>query len=161
MAMHDVIDPGLDVDEDEPAARPATAEEPAAGRGLRFRRRRTDEVADGGTDSVAEALAELVLLREENARLKAARHQVPSLGRVLGHARALPFAGLDAEDEADETAEMLAEVVVLRESLLEVCAELERSMAAIRARLLAIGEIRAVSGGEGAAEAAKADFDAA
>ena len=103
---------------------------------LRFRRRRTDQ--PGAADPIADALAELVLLREENARLKAARHQVSSFDNVIGRMRALP--GLElAEDAADEAAEMLTEVVVLRDSLLEVCEELERAMVSVRARLHRVG----------------------
>jgi hypothetical protein len=83
--------------------------------------------------------SELVLLREENARLKAARHQLPSFGNVVGQMRSLPAADDDdAEDAADEAAEMLAEVSVMRESLLEVCAELTLAMASVRARLLGL-----------------------
>ena len=43
--------------------------------------------------------AELVLLREENARLKAAQHQRPDIGRLLGRARSLPAA--DRPDSGD------------------------------------------------------------
>jgi hypothetical protein len=53
--------------------------------------------------------------------------------------RAMPDIDHRAEDAADEAAEMLAEVVVLRDSLLEVCAELERAMATVRARLHSLG----------------------
>jgi hypothetical protein len=115
----------------------ALAGEPAAGR-RRFRRRRTNHGAAARGDPMEELHAELVLLREENARLKAARHQLPSFGYVVGQMRALP-AGDEAEDAADEAAEMLAEVSVMRESLLEVCAELTRTMDLVRARLLGLG----------------------
>jgi hypothetical protein len=111
---------------------------PPAGR-LRFRRRRMEQRGPGGAESVEEAFAELVLLREENARLKAARHQLPSFGRVVGQMRALPAPGDEAAQAADEAAEMLAEVVVMRESLLQVCEELERAMASVRARLHGLG----------------------
>lgn len=111
--------------------------EPAAGR-LRFRRRRTGPAGPASGDPVAEMHSELVLLREENARLKAARHQLPSFGNVVGQMRSLPAGDDDAEDAADEAAEMLAEVSVMRESLLEVCAELTLAMASVRARLLGL-----------------------
>jgi hypothetical protein len=52
--------------------------------------------------------------------------------------RSLPAGDDDAEDAADEAAEMLAEVSVMRESLLEVCAELTLAMASVRARLLGL-----------------------
>jgi hypothetical protein len=118
------------------AVDPVAAAAPTARR--RFRRRRTDRPGAAGADPIADALAELVLLREENARLKAARHQVPSFGNVIGQMRAMPE--LDrAEDAADEAAEMLAEVVVLRDTLLEVCEELERTMVSVRVRLHRLG----------------------
>jgi hypothetical protein len=123
------------------AVLPATVDRAvtAAPTGLRrFRRRRTDRPGAAGADPIADALAELVLLREENARLKAARHQEPSFGGVVGQMRAMRDLER-AEDAADDTAEMLAEVVVLRDSLLEVCEELERAMASVRARLHRVG----------------------
>jgi hypothetical protein len=97
--------------------------------------RREPRPADAAGDSLQSALAELVLLREENARLKAAQHQPPSLGRVLGKARSKIGAGPDHEDMADEAAQLLVEGMVLRESLLEVCHELERALAGAKARL--------------------------
>jgi hypothetical protein len=134
VATNEAIDP-LNGSFAAPDAVPAVA----PGGRLRFRRRRTDRAGAARADPIADALAELVLLREENARLKAARHQVPSFGHVVGQMRSLPAVEHAAEDAADEAAEMLAEVVVLRDSLLEVCAELERAMATVRARLDALG----------------------
>jgi hypothetical protein len=119
-----------------PAAVDPAAAAPTARR--RFRRRRTNQSGAAGADPIADALAELVLLREENARLKAARHQEPSFGGVVGQMRAMRDLER-AEDAADDAAEMLAEVVVLRDSLLEVCEELERAMASVRARLDRVG----------------------
>jgi hypothetical protein len=134
MATNEAIDP-LNGPFSGPDPVPVAAR---AGR-LRFRRRRAEQHGSTGADPIEEALAELVLLREENARLKAARHQVPSFGHVVGQMRAMPDIDHRAEDAADEAAEMLAEVVVLRDSLLEVCAELERAMATVRARLHGLG----------------------
>jgi hypothetical protein len=134
MATNDAVDPLNGVF--QTAADPAVAVPRTRRR--RFRRRRSDQHGAAHTDPIEDALAELVLLREENARLKAARHQVPSFGHVVGQMRALPDLER-AEDAADEAAEMLAEVVVLRDSLLEVCEELERAMASVRARLYRLG----------------------
>jgi hypothetical protein len=105
----------------------------------RFGRReaRPDDAGAGG-ESVQAVLAEVVLLREENARLKAAQHQPASLGRILGQARSLPAAHHDAEELADDAANMLIEGMVLRESLLEVCHELERAMVGVKTRLEAL-----------------------
>lgn len=92
----------------------------------------------GAADSIAALQAEVVLLREENASLKAAPHQAPDLGPALARARGLPAPATDREDVADEAAHLVAEALVLRESLLEVCQELQRSIAAVEARLGAL-----------------------
>jgi hypothetical protein len=80
--------------------------------------------------------AEITLLREENARLKAAQHESPGLGRLLEHARALPATLEGYENAGDEAAEMLVEGLVVREALLEVCDQIQHSMAAVQAKLL-------------------------
>jgi hypothetical protein len=111
---------------------------------LRRRRRFSRGLAGTSPDRAAaqtlnDTRAELVLLREENARLSAAAHEPPSLGRLITHARKV-VAGQGGDDHADEAAQLVVEAVVLRESLLEVCRELERSMAAVKSRLTGIGE---------------------
>jgi hypothetical protein len=98
----------------------------------RFARR--GAALQGATQPLDDALAELVLLREENARLSAAAHEPPSLGRLVSRARWLG-SDPDHDDRADEAAQLLVEGVVLCESLLEVCEELERSIAAVKTRL--------------------------
>lgn len=135
---------------DNGTAPPAPASDPTAvpelrfgrraGQRRRFRRRRRS-AQDAAAQSLPEMRAELVLLREENARLKAAEHEPASFGRLLGRARSLAGAQPGREDAADEAAQVLVEVVVLRESLLEVCNELERSMAAVKARLDALAGV--------------------
>jgi hypothetical protein len=89
----------------------AQADKPA-GEGMSSRGRRFERPAaasPGAADSRAALEAEIVLLREENARLK-----------------------------ADETSQMLVEGLVIRESLIEICHEIERSMVIFRARLDAL-----------------------
>jgi hypothetical protein len=102
------------------------------GRGLRARP--TDD------DRAIDALqAEIALLREENARLKADEHQLPGLGTLLAHARALPTA-IDGHAEAtDEAAGMLVETMVIRQALLDACAQIELSMAAVKTKLDGLG----------------------
>jgi len=109
-------------------------------RGRRRLRRRTSArgANPAQANSLQEALAELALLREENARLSAAAHEPASLGRLVARARALG-AARDDSDDGDDAAQLLIDGVVLRESLLEVCGELERSIAAVKARLDGIG----------------------
>lgn len=88
-------------------------------------------------ESLAALQAELLLLREENARLKAAPHRGPDVGALLGQARS--FAGdRDRGEIADETERLLVEGLVIRESLLELCQEIERAMVAFEARLTAL-----------------------
>jgi hypothetical protein len=99
----------------------------------RFTRRRADFEDD---ETLTALHAELVLLREENARLKAAPHQPPDIARLLERARAQPE--IDPEALADETARMLVEGLVIRESLLEICQEIERAMVTFEARLKAL-----------------------
>ena len=102
---------------------------------LRFRPRAVRGPEGGAAQSLEDALAELVLLREENARLTAAAHEPPNLGRVVARVRSLAGGRIDHDEDGDEVAQMLVDGVVLRESLLEVCRELERSIGAIRASL--------------------------
>ena len=101
----------------------------------RFGRRGTDGAL--AVESLAAVQAELLLLREENARLKAAPHLGPDVGALLGQART--FAGARDDGElADETERLLVEGLVIRESLLELCQEIERAMVAFEARLTAL-----------------------
>jgi hypothetical protein len=107
----------------------------------RQRRRRFPRATPGAPESsdAREALeAEVVLLREENARLKAARHQRQHVGELLERTRSMRSEGLDRDSLGDETAQMLVEGLVIRESLLEICQEIERSMVVFGARLEAL-----------------------
>jgi hypothetical protein len=83
--------------------------------------------------------AEIILLREENARLKAAAHEGPGLGKLLEHARDLPATLEGRENMGDEAAEMLVEGLVIRAALFEVCDEIQASMAEVKARLTPLG----------------------
>jgi hypothetical protein len=102
----------------------------------RFQRLPTD--AAGEADTLAALEAEVVLLREENARLKAARHQAHAVGTLLERTRSLRTEELHRGNLADETAQMLVEGLVIRESLIEICSEIERSMVVFGARLEAL-----------------------
>ena len=105
------------------------------------RRRRFQRPAGAGAeapDARAALEAEVVLLREENARLKAAQHQRHNVGKLLERTRSLRDQELDHGNLADETAQMLVEGLVIRESLIEICHEIERSMIVFEARLDAL-----------------------
>jgi hypothetical protein len=111
----------------------------------RFGRRRADlEVLEVAGESLGALRAELVLLREENARLKAARHQAPDITGLLERARSLP--GERVDDIGDETARVLVEGLVIRESLLEICQEIERAMVSFEARLKALESTGSLNG---------------
>ena len=79
-----------------------------------------------------------MLLREENARLKAAQHRRADVGRLLDRARSLPAATADSGGAGDDTAQLLFDGLVIRESLLEICREIERAMVAFEAKLDAL-----------------------
>jgi hypothetical protein len=129
---------GSDADLPFPAGGEAASRPPRARR--RFRRGHPANGAEppGTIESIAALHAELVLLREENARLKAAQHRRSDVGRLLGRARSLPSAEADGQHLEDDAAQLLLDGLVVRESLLEICEEIERSMVAFGARLNAI-----------------------
>ena len=100
--------------------------------------RRADQ--DGENETFAEMHAELVLLREENARLKAAEHAGPDIEGLLARAGRLAEATLDhSESEEDEATSVLVEGLAIRESLLEICRQIERVMVLFEKRLRALG----------------------
>ena len=107
----------------------------------RFRRDAATLEDDGRTadgEPLASIHAELVLLREENARLKAAQHRRADISRLLDRARSLPAATADSGGASDDTAQLLFDGLVIRESLLEICREIERAMVAFEAKLDAL-----------------------
>jgi hypothetical protein len=116
-------------------------------RSRRFGRRRADfEALEVAGESLGALRAELVLLREENARLKAAPHQAPDIAQLLGRARLRSAARMDDDSLADETTRVLVEGLVIRESLLEICQEIERAMVSFEARLRALESTGSLNG---------------
>lgn len=105
----------------------------------RFGRGRPVPTEDNGHgETLASLHAEVVLLREENARLKAQRHKETDVASLLGRARSVRSATENLESVTDDTAQMLVDGLVIRESLLEICQEIERSMVAFQAKLNAL-----------------------
>jgi hypothetical protein len=102
------------------------------------RRRANAQGPDAASESLTALQAELVLLREENARLKAAEHRGPDIGGLLARARSLPAAQPDRDSVDDESTRVLVESLVIRESLLEICQDVERAMVAFEAKLRAL-----------------------
>jgi hypothetical protein len=105
----------------------------------RFRRTRPADIDAGVSEALASLHGEVLLLREENSRLKAAQHHRADISRLLGRARSLPSADVDRDNLEDDSAQLLVDGLVIRESLLEICQEIERSMVAFEARLNALG----------------------
>jgi hypothetical protein len=105
----------------------------------RFRRRTDrDPAVAGDSEAFATVRAELLLLREENARLKAAQHQRADVSRLIGRARSLAAAEPDRDSISDDVEQLLVEGLLIRESLLEICQEVERSMVAFEGKLNAL-----------------------
>ena len=59
-------------------------------------------------------------------------------------------AALDDASVADETTRVLIEGLVVRESLLEICQEIERAMVSFEAKLKALESVGSFHGGSGA-----------
>jgi len=102
----------------------------------------------GSTDDCAELKLELLLLREENARLKADRHRPVDLGSVIECLRLL--AGQPADPETVEDAwATLSDCHVVREALAQASIELEAAIFALTAHLRdasrPLGEVRPLS----------------
>jgi hypothetical protein len=113
----------------------------------RFRPFRQPAIAydAGGEESLDALRAELLVLREENIRLKSRENQRADLGRLLERARALPSTDVDAE-VGDEAAQMLAGGLVVRQSLIAMCDEMQHAMAGVAAKLEALSPPEPVSG---------------
>lgn len=106
----------------------------AVERKVRGLRRRPAEGESAPSD-LAMLEAELVLLREENARLRVLQAREASPERALESARALSAHA--ASVSGDEGLRTVAEAAALRESLLAVCGEVEGALATVRERLTA------------------------
>ena len=80
-----------------------------------------------------------MLLREENARLKAARHQPASPGTAIDRVGMLSTPATEAE-QADDAWSVLADCMVIRESLDQACVEIQRAISSVRDRLDGIAD---------------------
>src|SRR5450755_1624744 len=103
----------------------------------RFRRLRGDArtQANGALGEDETALKhQVMLLSEENARLKAACHRPSDIGTLIDQMRLLGV----QEDEGevlDEAWTMLSECLVIREGLEQACIEIQSAIGDVRARL--------------------------
>ncbi len=81
---------------------------------------------------------QVMLLREENARLKAGRHKPVDPGSMIERVRTL--AKQDSEQERlDEAWSVLAECLALREGLDQACIEIQAAISSVRERLGGLG----------------------
>jgi hypothetical protein len=141
---HTVLE--MSVADAESAERGSSGDEFHDEPGSRFRRRlerfkglaETHELP-GSLDDEAEMRLQLMLLREENARLKAARHQPPSAGTAIDRVRMLSTPATEAE-QADDAWSVLADCLVIRESLDQACVEIQRAISSVRDRLDGIAD---------------------
>ena len=78
-----------------------------------------------------------MLLREENARLKAARYQPPSAGSAIDRVRLLTSPEHEGE-MLDDAWALLSDCLAIREGLDQVCVEIQSAMASVRDRLSAL-----------------------
>jgi hypothetical protein len=115
------------------AATAEVAREPAG----RFRRARGNaHPAPGDTaaqDEVALKL-QVVLLSEENARLKAERRRPSDIGTLIDQMRELG-AQEGPGEVVDEAWTMLSECLVMRQGLEQACAEIQAAIVGVRERL--------------------------
>jgi hypothetical protein len=80
----------------------------------------------------------VMLLQEENARLKAARHKPADPGTVIEEMRMLVDSSAVTE-LLDETWSILGECLALREGLDRACIEVQAAMTSVRERLSKLG----------------------
>lgn len=103
----------------------------------RFRGDADTQYLPDGLDDVGELRVQLMLLREENARLKASRYQPASAGTAIDSVRRLANAATEAEAQ-DDAWSLLGECLVIREGLDQTCAEIQGAISSVRDRLAAI-----------------------
>lgn len=121
--------------------RTATLPEGPAFRGPFRSLRRLGVIArrpEGRNGELAEVLeADALLLREENARLRVKLEAAPNAGHVIERLRALPAPSVTAE-HGDEAWQMLTDLIVMRNSMIEICRELGQVMAGFEKSLESI-----------------------
>jgi hypothetical protein len=81
----------------------------------------------------------VMLLREENARLKAERHRPPGIGVMVDRLRVIAVPSDQGEGEEDVWG-LLGECLALHEGLYRACAEIQDSMTALEERLAQLSD---------------------
>lgn len=95
---------------------------------------RDPDHADAASEDLVELQLDLLLLREENARLKSERHRPHDLGRLIDHVRTVATQEL-AVQNAEEGWRLLRECFLLREALAQAGVETEAAIAVMQQRL--------------------------
>jgi hypothetical protein len=105
-----------------------------------FRRFRSS-VSRSGTeaDYLSTIQAELVLLREENARLRFERAQRPDADSMIERLTALSAAQPPSADHRDEAWHLVGEALVMREVLIDICTEIGQTVITLQTRLGNLG----------------------
>ena len=104
--------------------------------------------AEASADDCAELKLELLLLREENARLKADRHRPVDLGTLIEYLRLL---GKQPANPAtvEDAWRMLSDCHVVREALAQASVEIEATISALAEQLREgprpLGDVRPLS----------------
>jgi len=104
----------------------------------RFRGIVEDDGFSKSVDDEDELKLQVVLLREENARLSAALYKPADPGTLIDHVRMLS-ARSEASDVLDETWSILGECLALREGLDQACVEIQAAIGSVRERLGSLG----------------------
>jgi len=100
----------------------------------RVRRRVDEQGLAGSLDPEDDLRLQVMLLREENARLKAARHKPADPGSLIERMRMLDSSSEESE-LLDETWSVLADCILLREGLDAACIEIQEAISSVRERL--------------------------
>jgi hypothetical protein len=88
---------------------------------------------DEELDEEADLQLQVMLLREENARLKAGRHRPSDVGTMIDELRLV--AAEEEGDLLDDAWSLLSECLVIREGLAQACVEIENAVGSVRQRL--------------------------
>jgi hypothetical protein len=95
--------------------------------------------ASNDADFLSSVQAELVLLREENARLRFKRAQRPDADSMIERLHALSAAQPPSADHRDEAWHLVSEALVMREVLIDICTEIGQTAITLQTRLSNLG----------------------
>ncbi len=106
----------------------------------RLRRSREDAALASGDTATEDQIAlqlQVMLLSEENARLKAERHRPSDVGTLIDQMREL--GDQEGPEEAlDEAWTMVSECLVMRQGLDQACIEIQAAISGVREQLASL-----------------------